>query len=1293
MLSGLLAAVFLLVPKSASAQSTWANTTATSGTLVATGTSGYYYDAATLNVGDAIYVTGTGTGTGVAVNSAYYVVSVIASGSTYAFSTSPGGSIGTAANTAGTTGTTKGVITWGAAGATDTQSGATWNNGIPNSVDAVANITNTSNGGTFVVIQNPSTVGTINFSASSNDLNLISSNLGTSTTLSALTFATSSVTGTAPTIDSTATTHIIRLGANDASARNGQLKISGTQGLILEASNSGTQIRIDNIDWSGFTDGNGGRGTLTVQSGTTAAENANVLGSGTGAINLVVGNASTTGSAGAIFDIAGGATQQVNVLSGATNGYIYSAVGSEVLTVGTGGGTGGNFAGVIGLNPYGGASANTTTTNISLIKSGTGVQTISGQIVGASAATNTVTVNGGTLILSGSNSYGGATTVNGGTLSLQGANAVTLNTVTVNSAGSLTDTAANGLSGSASLAVTGGTATLSQANNYSGATTLSSGALYINNAGALGSGTLTLSGGSIDATNGPITSQSNNPAIALGSFVFGGSNNLNLGAGAVSIAGSATTITLNGSGSTLTLGGTATNTNSSTTTGITTTVNGAVNTLVINGGFTLGSNNTQVITDTFSGSGNIMINGAVINGTAFANSLTYSGNGTLTLSGSNSYSGFTTVTSGTLTLGNVYALGSSVLSGTSGIQGALNFNGNSITNSIGDKAILGGTLTNTGAAVNLTGMGTIGASASRSFFFDGTGNMTFGQQFTGLYSVTKNGSNTVTLSGAGANALTVTAINNGTLVLAKTGGVNAVNGTTLGISGGTLQLAGSNEINNGTAMVLTSGVFDMNGQNQTLASVKLAGTGISSGGALINSAASTSSTLTGVVTLTANSSMGGSGNLTVASSIGDSGSGYGITKVGAGTLTLSASNSYAGGTTIDNGTIVQTVAGALSTGTITLGDGVTSNSATLTGSAASTGTDANAITVASGGTGAYTIADAGADLHFSGNIALNNSLTLMALSGSGALFIDGTISGSSNITVNDNGSASKFVLLTANNASTFTGNVLIENSGYLKTNVANALGSSNVVTMDNTSTLDLSGNAETIAGLKDLVTGAGGSTVFDNGSGLTIAGAGNYSFSGSIVNGGGLTMSGAGTQTLSGSSGYTGATSVTNGTLIVSGSLSGSSGVTVAGATASTVATFEGTGYIANAVTIGNGSNNSDTAIIAVEPGSAGTTGTLTMGSSLTLKSDAEYKFNLNSTGGGSGAGADELIASSVSLNASAQFTFTDIATTPGTLSLGEYLPPFRLPTASPAPSRISRMTQSLRAGRTPMKQSTPRTT
>src|SRR5205823_675011 len=104
-------------------------------------------------------------------------------------------------------------------------------------------------------------------------------------------------------------------------------------------------------------------------------------------------------------------------------------------------------------------------------------------------------------------------------------------------------------------------------------------------------------------------------------------------------------------------------------------------------------------------------------------------------------------------------------------------------------------------------------------------------------------------------------------------------------------------------------------------------------------------------------------------------------------------NAYTGGTTIQAGTLSQTAAGALGSGTITLGDGSTSNAATLQGNVSTTNT--NAITIASGGTGTYTIADVGGtDYNFSGPIALNNAATFKTTS-SGAMFLSGAITGSS----------------------------------------------------------------------------------------------------------------------------------------------------------------------------------------------------------------------------------------------------------------------------------------------------------
>jgi hypothetical protein len=87
-----------------------------------------------------------------------------------------------------------------------------------------------------------------------------------------------------------------------------------------------------------------------------------------------------------------------------------------------------------------------------------------------------------------------------------------------------------------------------------------------------------------------------------------------------------------------------------------------------------------------------------------------------------------------------------------------------------------------------------------------------------------------------------------------------------------------------------------------------------------------------------------------------------------------------------------------------------------------------------------------------------------------------------------------------------------------------------------------------------------------------------------------------------------------------------------------------GRGIIDGDVTVGDGSGRG--AIFS--PGeSARKRGTLTIQSTLTFKSDAIYKFNLNSDT----AKSDSVVSNGAMINSGAQFTFTDVGH--GTLPIG----------------------------------------
>ena len=140
-----------------------------------------------------------------------------------------------------------------------------------------------------------------------------------------------------------------------------------------------------------------------------------------------------------------------------------------------------------------------------------------------------------TLILTGNSTYSGNTTINGGTLTVSGpgtlgfsnnysGNIVFNNGSVFNYAGAAPQTLSGVISGNGTVIQSGaGELSLSGtvANTYSGGTVLSNGNLYVGGNSALGSGPLSISGGSLDCASVTI----NNPVNLNNSFVYGANFN------------------------------------------------------------------------------------------------------------------------------------------------------------------------------------------------------------------------------------------------------------------------------------------------------------------------------------------------------------------------------------------------------------------------------------------------------------------------------------------------------------------------------------------------------------------------------------------------------------------------------------------------------------------------------------------------------------------------------------------------------------------------------------------------
>jgi fibronectin-binding autotransporter adhesin len=412
-----------------------------------------------------------------------------------------------------------------------------------------------------------------------------------------------------------------------------------------------------------------------------------------------------------------------------------------------------------------------------------------------------------------------------------------------------------------------GTLVLTNANTYTGPTTISGGTLRLENTTA--SSAITLSGATSILQIATDTAYSGPRIVSTAGTIV--SDRLTAGAGlthtlsGVSRLGTGLTNVTAGANVT---SGTAAIQFASLDNDNGTTANFGLNpttaNVIIAGGVSMGGgSNAGTANFTLGGTGSVnSIGGAIVNGARVTANLIKSGTSTWTLSGANTHTGATSVTAGTLTLANSLALQNSSVDTTASIVGTATDGFNT-------------------SFPSLTVGGLTGNKNLATVFI--TGN------YSTVTALTLNPGSNVTHSYAGnitngAADMTITKINAGTQTLT---GTNTYTGGTI-VTAGTLRptlapaLAGYTSLGK---VVFNGGIIAV-----ALDETALAGWSTAQVDSLLTSATKTSGSL-GIDTA--------GGNATF-SPISLSGA-IGLTKLGANTLTLTGSNTHTGNTTISAG--------------------------------------------------------------------------------------------------------------------------------------------------------------------------------------------------------------------------------------------------------------------------------------------------------------------------------------------------------------------------------------------------------